>query len=116
MKEFGYGNPLANYADIRDAVSAKAERDLEAIQERDIGFTILNGPPVGMTATQRLCAFLDWRYGPYPAKEVAQKHRISKATMVRCFGDRAVYARNDGIRPVNSNDLRRIFGLWSSAA
>lgn len=105
-----HGHLLADYAGFRDAVVAKAEGDLEAMQERDIGFIILNGPPTGMTATQRLCAFLDWRYGTCSGKDVSQKHGVSKSTLVRCFGDRLSRVKSNQLQMISASDLRRMFG------
>ena len=111
-----YGDLDADYEGVRNAVVAQAEQDLNAIQQKNLSSIILNGPPADMTATLRLCAFLDWRYGSCAASDVAQRHGISKATMVRCFGDRLGRIKKANLLTVNSNDLRRIFGLWLSDA
>lgn len=66
----------------------RSERDLEAMYETDFDQIILRGPPGGMTATERLSAFLDWRYGRSSSGETASRHRLSKSTMSRNFRER----------------------------
>jgi hypothetical protein len=77
-----------DFKEIKRELLEKADKDLEEAFERSSNMNVLYGPPMGMTATERLSAFLDWRYGKDTSKEIAARHFLSIGTMMRRFGDR----------------------------
>lgn len=77
-----------DYQSAKAMIRKRTAADFNAVEERDINDIILRGPPGNLTATQRLAAYLDWRYGNLPVRQTAKLHGLNVTTMSKRFGER----------------------------